>query len=386
MAQLLISANRMITSPAGGSTRVVSPGYVRIEGGVIVEAGEGRPDGADVHLEDGVLAPGLVDLQVNGFFGYDMVDADETGWRTVVERLPETGVTSFLPTFITAPVEVQAEALRRTRDLLPTLEGLGTRVLGVHLEGPFLSEKRKGAHNPAYLTDPTPEKIETLLETGLVKLVTLAPERAHALDAIRALTERGVLVSVGHSDASAGQVAAAADAGARKVTHIFNAQSGMNHRDPGVAAQALADDRLSPGLILDLHHVSGTVARVVFNAAAGRVVLVTDAASAAGMPPGTYELGGEPITMPEIGPPLRADGTIAGSGLRLDEAIGNALAIGVDLVTAVDAATRVPADLVGRPDLGRIAPGAKADLVWLGPDHRARMTWINGQELLGGGS
>ncbi|WP_235834408.1 N-acetylglucosamine-6-phosphate deacetylase [Actinomadura logoneensis] len=368
---------------------MVSPGYVRIEDGVITAAGEGLPDGPDapdVHLEDGLLAPGLVDLQVNGFFGYDMVDADETGWRTVVERLPETGVTSFLPTFITAPVEVQAAALRRTEELLPALEGRGTRILGVHLEGPFLSEKRKGAHNPAHLTDPTPEKIATLLETGLVTLVTLAPERDGALDAIRTLTANGVLVSVGHSDATAAQVEAAADAGARKVTHIFNAQSGMNHRDPGVAAQALADERLSPGLILDLHHVSATVARVVFNAAAGRVVLVTDAASAAGMPPGTYELGGEPITMPEQGPPLRADGTIAGSGLRLDEAVGNALALGVDPATAVDAATRVPADLVGRTDLGRIAPGAKADLVWLGPDHRARMTWIDGQELLGGGS
>ncbi|MEV4252107.1 N-acetylglucosamine-6-phosphate deacetylase, partial [Spirillospora sp. NPDC049652] len=183
MASLLITANRMILSPAEGPTRVVSPGHVRIENGVIAAAGEGRPDGADVHLEDGLLAPGLVDLQVNGFFGYDMVDADETGWRTVVERLPETGVTSFLPTFITAPVEVQAAALRRTRELLPALAGRGTRILGVHLEGPFLSEKRKGAHNPAHLTDPTPEKIATLLETGLVKLVTLAPERAGALDA-----------------------------------------------------------------------------------------------------------------------------------------------------------------------------------------------------------
>ncbi|WP_233617812.1 N-acetylglucosamine-6-phosphate deacetylase [Actinomadura sp. WAC 06369] len=365
---------------------MLSPGYVRVENGLIAEAGEGRPDGTpDVELRDGLLAPGLVDLQVNGFFGYDMVDADEDGWRTVVSRLPETGVTSFLPTFITAPVATQAEALRRVRELLPRLPD-GTRVLGVHLEGPFLSEKRKGAHNADFITDPEPEAIATLLETGLVKLVTLAPERAGALDAVRALTDAGVLVSVGHSDATAEQVAAAADAGARKVTHIFNAQSGVHHRDPGVAAQALVDDRLSPGLILDLHHVSATAARLVFRAAAGRTVLVTDAASSAGMPPGTYDLGGEPITMPAEGPPLRADGTIAGSGLRLDDAVGNAVAIGVDPAAAVDAATRVPADLIGRADLGRIAPGAVADLVHLGPDHRARTTWINGQKVFGGDS
>ncbi|WP_328594780.1 N-acetylglucosamine-6-phosphate deacetylase [Actinomadura macrotermitis] len=352
---------------------------------MIAEVGEGTPPGADVHLPDGVLAPGLVDLQVNGFYGYDMVDAAEPGWHTVVSRLPETGVTSFLPTFITAPVSVQAAALRRLRDLMPGLPP-GSRVLGVHLEGPFLSEKRKGAHNAAHLVDPTPEAIATLLETGLVKLVTLAPERAGALEAIRTLTAAGVLVSVGHSDATAAQTAAAAEAGARKVTHIFNAQTGIHHREPGVAAQALVDDRLHPGLIADLHHVAPEVCALVFRAAAGRVVLVTDAAASAGMPPGVYELGGEPITMPESGPPLRADGTIAGSGLRLDEAIGNCVRVGVDPVTAIDAATRVPADLIGRPDLGRITPGAAADLVWLGPDHRALATWINGQNVFRGGS
>ncbi|GAA1856732.1 N-acetylglucosamine-6-phosphate deacetylase [Actinomadura bangladeshensis] len=386
MASLLITADRMIITPAGSPTRVVSPGYVRAVDGVITEAGEGRPDETpDVHLPEGLLAPGLIDLQVNGFYGHDMADADEAAWHTVVSRLPETGVTAFLPTFITAPVETQAAALRRTRDLLPDLPA-GTRVLGVHLEGPFLSEKRKGAHNAAYLTDPAPDAITTLLETGLVKLVTLAPERDGAVDAIRTLTGAGVLVSVGHSDATAAQTRAAADAGARMVTHIFNAQSGVHHRDPGVAVQALIDDRLSPGLILDLHHVSAEVAQLVFRAAPGRVVLVTDAASAAGMPPGTYDLGGEPITMPEQGPPLRADGTIAGSGLRLDEAVGNAIGLGLDPAAAVDAATRVPADLIGRPDLGRIAPGAAADLVWLGPDHRARTTWSGGQKLYGGGS
>lgn len=386
MASLLITANSMIMTPADSPTRVLSPGYVRVADGVIAEAGEGRPPGRpDVELPDGLLAPGLVDLQVNGYFGHDLADADEAAWRTVVSRLPETGVTAFLPTFITAPVEAQAAALRRTRDLLPGLPG-GTRVLGVHLEGPFLSPKRKGAHNAAHLTDPTPEAVAALLETGLVRLVTLAPERTGALDAIRALTGAGVLVSVGHSDATAAQTAAAADAGARMVTHIFNAQSGVHHRDPGVAVRALIDDRLSPGLVLDLHHVSAEVAELVFRAAPGRVVLVTDAAASAGMPPGDYELGGEPITMPEQGPPLRADGAIAGSGLRLDEAVGNAVRLGAGPAAAVDAATRVPADLVGRRDLGRIAPGAAADLVWLGPDHRARTTWVNGQKLFGGGS
>ncbi|MFC0036861.1 N-acetylglucosamine-6-phosphate deacetylase [Actinomadura rayongensis] len=386
MAALLITADGMIASPDGGRTRLLAPGFVRAADGVITEVGEGRPAGADVSLDGGLLAPGLVDLQVNGFYGHDFADADERAWHEVVTRLPGTGVTAFLPTFITAPVAEQAAALRRTQDLLPNLPETTARVLGVHLEGPFLSPRRKGAHNAAHLTDPTPDAIAALLETGLVRLVTLAPERAGALDAVRTLTEAGVLVSVGHSDATAAQAEAAADAGARMVTHLFNAQSGLDHRAPGVAAQALTDARLAPGLILDLVHVAPVMARLAFAAAPGRIVLVTDAASAAGMPPGRYDLGGEPIELPAQGPPRRADGTIAGSALRLDEAVGNAIALGIDPVAAVDAASRVPADLIGRRDLGRIAPGARADLTWLGPDHRARRTWIGGQEPREGGS
>jgi N-acetylglucosamine-6-phosphate deacetylase len=386
MAALLITADGMIASPDGGRTRLLAPGFVRVADGVITEVGEGRPAGADVSLDGGLLAPGLVDLQVNGFYGHDFADADERAWREVVERLPGTGVTAFLPTFITAPVAEQAAALRRTRDLRPNLPETTARVLGVHLEGPFLSPLRKGAHNAAHLTDPTPDAVAVLLETGLVRLMTLAPERAGALDAVRTLTEAGVLVSVGHSDATAAQAEAAADAGARMVTHLFNAQSGLDHRAPGVAAQALTDARLAPGLILDLVHVAPVMARLAFAAAPGRIVLVTDAASAAGMPPGRYDLGGEPIELPAQGPPRRADGTIAGSALRLDEAVGNAITLGIDPVAAVDAASRVPADLIGRRDLGRIAPGARADLTWLGPDHRARRTWIGGQEPREGGS
>jgi N-acetylglucosamine-6-phosphate deacetylase len=373
----LIAADQII---AHG--RVLAPGYLRIENEVIAEVGEGRPAGRpDLTLPGGTLVPGLVDLQVNGYYGHDLVDADEAGWHTVVRRLPETGVTAFLPTFITAPVKLLADALRRTVALLPGLP-TGSRVLGVHLEGPFLAERRRGAHRADHLIDPTAEVLDLLLETGLVQLVTLAPERAGGLDAVGILTDAGVLVSIGHSDATAEQVSRAADAGARKVTHVFNAQSGVDHREPGVAAQALTDERLTSGLIVDLHHVSPVVCRLAFQAAADRIVLVTDAVSAAGMPPGRYELGGRPIELPAQGPPVLVGGdVIAGSALRLDAAIGNAVLIGIDLVTAVDAATRVPADLIGRPDLGRLEPGAGADLLWLGDDLRARRTWVAGEAV-----
>jgi N-acetylglucosamine-6-phosphate deacetylase len=311
----------------------------------------------------------------------DLVDADAEQWAAVCRRLPETGVTAFMPTFITAPVHELAAALRRTAALLPGLPASGARVLGVHVEGPFLSPRRRGAHNPDWLCDPSTDAVEELLAAapGLLRIHTLAPELPGALAAIRRLTAAGVLVSVGHSNATAAEVEAAADAGARMVTHLFNAQRPLHHREPGVVGQALVDPRLTSGLIADLTHVVGPVCRLAFQAAPGRIVLITDAVAAAGMPPGRYVLGGQEVSVDGGGPPLRADGTIAGSGLRLDDAVANVVAEGVDLMTALDAATRLPADLIGRPDLGRIAPGAAADLVWLADDLRTRATWVGGE-------
>ena len=238
------------------------------------------------------------------------------------------------------------------------------------------------------------------------------------LAAVGQLAGAGVLVSVGHSNASAAQVAAAARAGARMVTHLFNAQPGVKSREPGVVGQALADPRLTSGLIVDTHHVATANCAFAFAAAPGRICLVTDAAACAGMPPGEYLLGGEPITLPPGAgvPPRRADGGLAGSALRIDRAVANMVTLlarggdppdppsrrlggdtpparpaspafglaaggGAGLPEAVAAASRVPADLIGRPDLGRLAPGAAADLVWLDDDLRAAATWIDGERV-----
>ncbi|HKB31062.1 MAG TPA: N-acetylglucosamine-6-phosphate deacetylase [Streptosporangiaceae bacterium] len=379
MADTLIVAGRVVPAT---STDILSPGFVRLSGGVVTEVGGGRPSGpADFDLADGVLVPGFVDLQVNGHFGVDLAAVDPAGWATVVRRLPETGTTAFLPTFITGPVHKLAAALRATADLLPGLP-LGARVLGVHLEGPFISLRRRGAHDPEWIIDADPEMLGELVAAGggALRLVTLAPERHGGLAAIKLLTDAGVRVSVGHSDATAAQVAAAADAGARMVTHLFNAQAGMHHREPGVVGQALGDPRFTSGLIADLHHVAPIVCRIAFAAAPGRIALVTDAASCAGMPPGRFQLGGQPIELPpgDGVPPVRADGTLAGSALRMDVGVSNMVAVGVGLAAAVTAATRVPADVIGRPDLGRISPGAPGDLVWLSGDLRTRATWIAG--------
>jgi N-acetylglucosamine-6-phosphate deacetylase len=373
----IISAPRLIAQG-----QVLAPGAVVVEGGRVAAVLGTRPPAARDHLalDQGILCPGLIDLQVNGAFGVDLVDADPEGWARVTQGLLRTGVTGFLPTFISAPIGTLAAGLGRAA--AARAGSPGARILGVHLEGPFLSEARRGAHDPAMLVDPTAERVEALLEAGagILALVTLAPEREGALEAVKRLTASGVVVSVGHSDALAAQVAAAAEAGARMVTHVFNAQRGLHHREPGVAGQALADERLVVGLVADLHHVHPAVCRIVLEAAAGRVALATDAAAAAGMPPGRYQLGGELVELGEAGPPRRLDGTIAGSNLRLDQAVSNVAGLGTGVVAAVEAASRVPADLLGRADLGRIEVGALADLTWLSDTYGALGTWIEGAQ------
>ena len=383
MPELLISAPRVV--PGTGQPGVLEPGYVLVTGGRVAEVAAGPPPRSpDFALGSGYIVPGLIDLQVNGYFGVDLAEPDAAGWERVVRRLPETGTTAFLPTFITAPLAQLGGALRFAAGFTadpPT----GARVLGVHVEGPFLALGRAGAHRRDLIVPPSPEAIAGLLAAGagVLRVVTLAPEVEGGLAAVAALASAGIVVSIGHSDATARQVAAAADAGARMVTHLFNAQRPLHHREPGVVGQALADPRLTCGLIADPSHVAAAACVIAFAAAPGRILLVTDASAAASMPPGRYRIGGEPVEVrPGDDPaPRLADGTLAGSVLRMDQAVANMVAAGAGLPEAVAAATRIPADLIGRPDLGRLAPGAAADLAWLGDDLRARATWVAGERV-----
>lgn len=366
--------------------RLTGPGTVVVDGGRIVDVVPGHPGASNgrLALPHGILTPGMVDLQLNGMYGVDLADADDADWHEVLHRLPSTGVTAFQPTVITAPLDALAGALSRARTARARLGGTGARILGVHAEGPFLSPDRAGMHPAHLMLDPTPERLDALLDTGagILSMVTLAPERPGGMAAVRHLVERGVRVSVGHTDATAAQVREAADAGAGMVTHVFNAQRPLGHREPGVPGQALADPRLTVGLIADLQHVAPEVCTVVMQAAPGRVALVTDAVAAAAMPPGRYRLGGVEVVVAEQGAvPRRTDGTIAGSVLTLDAAVRNLVAIGVDAATVLDAAAAVPARVLGRPDLGRLATGAAADLVWWSDDLHPLCTWIDGTSV-----
>jgi len=331
----------------------LQPGDVEVADGRVTATGLASPNGR------GFAVPGFVDLQVNGFAGVDFLEADADGYRRAGEALLETGVTSYLPTFITAPEDRLLAALRAV-----PAEAYGPRILGVHLEGPFLSPRRLGIHPESARSDPDVAVLERLLAAGPVRLVTLAPELPGADELIRTLLRHEIAISCGHSDATAEEANAAFDAGVRTVTHLFNAMRPFAHRDPGIAGAALARDDVVVQIIVDGVHVAPETARVVWRAAAGRVALVTDATAGAGLTDGTYRLGGLDIDVRD-GVARGPSGALAGSTLTMIDAIRNLCALDVPLERAVEAATEVPARVLRVPAAGRIAPGLPADLVVL---------------------
>jgi len=366
----------------------VFPAVVEISNGKIVSIDSGAtvdPNSADLRIDTGYLSAGLIDLQINGAYGTDFMAANPSDWERILTQLPQSGVTAIYPTVITAPITDLVNWFNSNRSQVKTYSDR-TAVLGFHLEGPFLSMKRKGAHRAECIVDPTDEAIESRISAAQdsLKIITIAPELENTTPAIKKLIDHGVRVSIGHSDATADQVALAGDLGATLITHLFNAQSPVSHRDTGVAGQALIDERFTLGLIVDLHHVVAQSVLLAFKAAPSRVCLVTDAISALGMPAGEYELAGESVIVKAGQPPVRSDGTLAGSAIRLDHAISNCIKIGISPATAIAAATKVPAAAMGLSDRGTIEVGKRADLVWLNYANdllETQRTWISGNEV-----
>jgi N-acetylglucosamine-6-phosphate deacetylase len=380
----IISAPRLLVEGA-----LIGAGAVVIEGGVIVDVLEGRPkpDADHVALDSGILSPGLIDVQINGCLGVDFVQATDAEWEMISRTLPSFGVTAFQPTFITNPIPSMVAGLRRFAAVRPQLDAaLGAHAVGVHIEGPFISPARRGVHDVQFMLEPNTANLDALLGDPLaaaqITMLTLAPELPGALEAVRRLAAAGIVVAVGHSDALGAQVHEAVVAGASMVTHIFNAQRGFSHREPGVSGQALYEPTMTIGLIADFHHVAREACAITMNAAPGRVALVTDAVAPAGMPAGVYELGGQKIqVLPDENVARNLDGTIAGAAIFLDQAVRNLVGIGRGIADVLSAASTVPADVLHRSDLGRLAAGAHADIVWWSDDLRPLRTWVDGEEV-----
>lgn len=331
------------------------PGDVSVDGGVITGVGL-VANGAGCR---GIAAPGFVDLQVNGFAGVDFMAADLDGYRRAGDALLETGTTAYQPTFVTAPRETLLAALRG----MPS-RGAGPRIIGAHVEGPFLSPARMGVHDVEHRRAPDLALLEELLAGGNVRQVTLAPELPGAHQLIDVLLERGITVAAGHTDATAAEAHLAFDRGVSTVVHLLNAMRPSTPRDPSIAMAALARPDVVVQMIVDGHHVAADMVRVAWQAAAGRFALVTDAAPAAGLGDGTFTLGAREVIAGD-GVVRGPEGQLAGSALSMIEAVRNLHALDVSLADALNAASLVPARVCRRPDLGRIAVGAPADVVVL---------------------
>ena len=336
---------------------------------------------------EAILAPGFVDIHMHGGAGLDVMRAAPGELPRLNKFLTTHGVTGYFPTTVAAPLDQTCAALERLADAIEAAQAsngesdaIQARPLGIHLEGPFLSHKRRGVHPPEYLLDPTLEIFERLWQAarGHVRMMTIAPELPGALEVIAEAARRKVCVSIGHSDAVLEAARAGVRAGARHATHTFNAMRPLDHRDPGILGEVLTDPQLSADIIADGIHVAPEVIQIFLRAVGlERSVLITDAMAAAGMPDGTYQLG--PIQVEVKDGKATNNGTLAGSVLTMDRAVRNITRFSHwTLREAVRAATLNATRAVGLAQHGELAPGAEANIIVLSPDGEVRRTIVRG--------
>lgn len=331
------------------------------------------------------IAPGYIDLQLNGGFGKDFT-AEPDSLIEVARLLPPAGVVAFLATFITSPIEMYPPKLRAVElaQMSQHQDQAGSaRILGAHIEGPFLNPATKGAHNQSLFIEPDATALSFLQPIEAVRLLTLAPEQPGALQAIRELASQGIVIAIGHSNATAEEAIAGIQAGAHYATHLYNAMRGMQHRDPGLVGTLLTCDEITCGIIADGIHVHPRMVKLAYRTLGSkRLTLVTDAMSAMGMPPGEYVIGDQDVVVDGTTARL-SDGTLAGSILLMDQAVRNMVNFsGCSPAEAVRMASTTPAEVLGIDhEYGHLRPGDRADFVVLDENLRVLQTYIDGQSV-----
>ncbi len=372
----MIFQNARIFTPAG----FIRGGFT-VEDGRFGELFSGERPGA-LDLDGASVIPGLVDIHTHGAMGADFSDGDAEGLKRMGRYLASRGVTSFAPTSMTLPYETLAAAFAAAEKLADERPADCARVAGIHMEGPYFSEKKKGAQNGAYLRLPDFEGFRKLFEGcgGLVRIVDVAPELEGAAD-FAARASALCTVSVAHTDASYEETSAAFAAGASHLTHLYNAMPGIHHRKPGPIGAASERESVTAELICDGLHVHPSAVRMAFRLFPKRICLISDSLRCCGMPDGEYELGGQQVFL-SGGVARLADGTIAGAASDLFADLRNALAIGIPAEEAIRAATEIPAREIGRAgELGVIAPGAMADFLVCGEELALREIWLGGVKI-----
>lgn len=366
------------------TTDVKGPGYLEITDGIFGDFQKEKPAG-DVTIIDQSgkwIAPGLVDTHIHGFMNHDVMDNDAEGLKVMSEGLLSCGVTSFLPTTLTSTKE-------RLRDVAETIgntyqEVPGAKVQGIYFEGPFFTEEHKGAQNPSYFGDPDLDTFHEWQEAsgGLIKKIALAPERKNVKEFVEQVTDEGVVVALGHSNATLEEAQTAVEAGASVFVHAYNGMRGLNHREPGMVGALMSLKHVFSELICDGHHVHPNAADILMEKVGhDHVALITDCMMAGGMPDGHYNLGEFPVVVAE-GTARLESGNLAGSILKLKEAIKNV--VEWEIATpeqAIMMATWVPAISCKIEDkCGMIKKGREADFIVLEPTMDLVATYLDGVE------
>ena len=363
--------------------RILENCYMEVEDGKIKSFSKKKVEEYEDLGE--IIAPGLVDTHIHGYGGKDIMDCKKGYLDEISKGILECGVTSFLPTTLTDSTEKLNEACKVIGDEYKSVTG--AKVRGIFLEGPFFTEKYKGAQNASYMSDPDIEKLKKWkeLSNGLVNKIAIAPEREGAIDFIKEANALGVRVALGHSDASFDEAVDAVDAGANIFVHVYNGMSGLHHRNPGMVGAAMSTDSYGE-LICDGHHVNPNAANILMNAKGrDRIALITDCMSAGGMPEGDYKLGEFPVVVKDGTARLKDSGNLAGSILRLKEAVKNVVEWEIaDVFEAIQMASLIPAKSLGIDNVcGKLHEGYDADFIVLDENLDLKATFLNGKRVFG---